>query len=196
MKKESSISIKSQKELNILREAGKILAAIIEDIKRSLTSGITTEKVDQLAEEIIRKAKVKPAFKGYRGFPGCICMSLNDEVVHGIPSGRVIQDGDIVSLDVGIIYKGYYSDTATTVGIGRLNPEIQKLIRVTEESLYKGIEQAVVDNHLSDISNAIQRHVEAHDLSIVREFVGHGIGKHLHEDPEIPNFGPPNNGPV
>jgi methionyl aminopeptidase len=196
MKTENLISIKTQEELKILREAGKILSEIVKELKCSLKSGITTHNVDSKAEQLIKQHGVIPAFKGYRGFPGCVCVSVNNEVVHGIPGERVLQEGDIVSLDVGIVYKSYYSDTALTVGIGQISPELQKLLDVTYESLYKGIEQAKENNHLSDISHVIQKYVEAKNFSIVREFVGHGIGKKLHEDPEIPNFGPPHNGPI
>ena len=196
MKREYSISIKTPDEINILRDAGKILAGIIQELKSSLTSGNTTKEIDALAEEVIRRHDVKPAFKGYRGFPGCVCVSINNEVVHGIPGHKAIKNGDIVSLDVGIIHKDYFSDTAVTVGIGKLDDELKKLLKVTEEALYQGIDQARVGHHLSDISHAIQQHVERNHFSIVREFVGHGIGKNLHEDPEIPNFGPAHNGPV
>jgi len=196
MKREYSISIKTPDEINILRDAGKILAGIIQELKSSLTSGNTTKEIDALAEEVIRRHDVKPAFKGYRGFPGCVCVSINNEVVHGIPRHKAIKNGDIVSLDVGIIHKDYFSDTAVTVGIGKLDDELKKLLKVTEEALYQGIDQARVGHHLSDISHAIQQHVERNHFSIVREFVGHGIGKNLHEDPEIPNFGPAHNGPV
>ncbi len=192
----SVINIKTPEELKVLREAGKILASIISEVKCSLKSGVTTKEVDLKAEEIIKAHKVIPAFKGYRGFPGCICLSVNEEIVHGIPGNRILKEGDIVSLDVGIIYKDYYSDTAVTVAIGTIKQELQKLLDVTLEALYKGIEQTRVDNRLSDVSHAIQKYAEANQFSIVREFVGHGIGKSLHEDPEIPNFGPPNQGPV
>ena len=196
MKTERAISIKSKQELEILREAGRLLASIVEDLKRSLKSGISTKAIDLEAERIIRDRGVVPAFKGYRGFPGCICISLNEQVVHGIPGNRILQEGDIVSLDVGIIHRGYYSDTAVTVGIGGIKPELKKLLDVTQQSLFKGIEEAKVNNHLSDISHAVQSHVEANGFSVVREFVGHGIGKQLHEDPEIPNFGAPHQGPI
>ena len=196
MKADSSISIRTPAELKVLSDAGKILASIINKIKCSLKSGITTGEVDRKAEELIKACKVIPAFKGYRGFPGCVCLSVNEEVVHGVPGKRVLKDGDIVSLDIGIVYKEYYSDTAITVGIGTIKPELQKLLDVTYESLFRGIEQARENNRLSDISHAIQEHAEANNFSIVREFVGHGIGKNLHEDPEIPNFGPPHQGPV
>lgn len=192
----SAINIKTPKELKVLREAGKILTSIIREVKCSLKSGVTTKEVDLKAEEIIKAHKVIPAFKGYRGFPGCICLSVNEEIVHGIPGNRILKEGDIVSLDVGIIYKDYYSDTAVTIAIGAIKQELQKLLDVTLEALYKGIEQTRVDNRLSDVSHAIQKYAEANQFSIVREFVGHGIGKSLHEDPEIPNFGPPNQGPV
>ena len=196
MAADSSISIKTPEELVIMREAGAILAAVVTDVKCSLKSGMTTREIDRRAEEIIRDRKVIPAFKGYRGFPGCVCLSINDEVVHGIPGDKVLKEGDIVSLDMGVIHKGYYSDTAVTVGIGSIKKELQKLMDVTYESLCEGIKQACVDNHLSDVSHAIQKYVEGNGFSVVREFVGHGIGKHLHEDPEIPNFGPPHRGPV
>jgi len=196
MKANGAINIKTPEELEILREAGKILASVISEVKGSLKSGITTKEIDQKAEEIIAQRGVIPAFKGYRGFSGCVCLSVNEEIVHGIPGERILKDGDIASLDIGIIHKDYYSDTAITVAIGSIKQELQKLLDVTLESLNKGIEQAKVGNRLSDISHAIQKHAEANQFSVVREFVGHGIGKSLHEDPEIPNFGPPHQGPV
>jgi methionyl aminopeptidase len=196
MMPDSSITIKTHEELQIMREAGAILASVINEVRCSLKSGMTTLEADKMAEELIKAKNVIPAFKGYRGFPGCVCFSVNEEVVHGIPGDRVLKDGDIASLDVGIIYKDYYSDTATTVGIGDIHPDLQRLMDVTSESLMAGIKQATVGSHLSDISHAIQKYVEAKNFSIVREFVGHGIGKHLHEDPEIPNFGPPHQGPI
>lgn len=192
----NSISIKTSEELDILREAGVVLASVINEVKRSLKSGMTTREVGQKAEDLMKASNVLPAFKGYRGFPACVCLSVNDEVVHGIPGERVLKDGDIASLDAGIIYKGYYSDMAVTVGIGEIKPELQRLMDVTLESLRKGIEQAKTGNHLSDVSHAVQRYVEANQFSVVREFVGHGIGKNLHEDPEIPNFGSPHQGPI
>lgn len=196
MKTTNSISIKTSQELQILRDAGKILSEIIQDLKCSLKSGITTQEIDGKAGDLMKRKGVAPAFKGYRGFPGCVCVSVNDEVVHGIPGSRLLCDGDIVSLDVGIIYRDYYSDTAVTVGIGELGKTSRHLLEVTHQSLYEGIKEARVNNHLSDISHAIQEFVESHDLSVVRDFVGHGIGKNLHEDPEIPNFGPPHMGPL
>ncbi len=195
MKTKRPISIKSPEELQILKAAGRILAAIIQELKCSLKSGVTTLAIDTKAESLIASHKVLPAFKGYRGYPNCICISVNEEIVHGIPSPLLLKDGDIVSLDVGIIHKNYYSDMAVTIPIGNISPPIQKLLDVARNSLYKGIEQARSGNQLSDISHAIQSYVEGNQFSIVREFVGHGIGKNLHEDPEIPNFGVPHQGP-
>ena len=192
----SNIKIKSKDELKILREGGKILSAIIQELKRSLKSGMTTQDIDRQAEQLMARHKVKSAFKGYRGFPKTICVSINEEVVHGIPGARRIQDGDLVSLDAGIIFNGYFSDTAVTVGVGKISKDLQKLLQVAEQSLFVGIGQAKVGNHLSDISAAIQAHVESHNFSVVRDFVGHGIGQALHEEPEVPNFGSPHNGPI
>jgi methionyl aminopeptidase len=196
MKKESNISIKTPEELKVLRESGKILASIIQELKSSLKIGMTTKEVDAQAEKLMASYKVTPAFKGYRGYPSCICISLNEEVVHGIPGERIIREGDIVSLDVGIVYEKYYSDTAITVGMGRIKSEYQKLLDVTQEALYQGIRQAREGNHLYDISHAVQQYVENNHFSIVRDFVGHGIGRFLHEEPEIPNFGEAHTGPL
>ncbi len=192
----SSIRIKNANEVDILRKAGKILSSIVTQLQSSLTSGISTKDIDLKAEELIRKNKVMPAFKGYRGFPGVACISVNEEVVHGIPGKRIVKDGDIVSLDIGIIHEGYYSDTAVTVPVGKIDPQVQRLLDVAQASLYRGIEQARPGLRLSDISFAVQSFVEMHGFSVVRDFVGHGIGKQLHEDPEIPNYGPPGQGPV
>src|SRR5580698_6853188 len=195
MKTSHGIRIKNANEVDILRKAGKILSSIIVQLQGSLTSGISTKDIDLKAEELIRKNKVTAAFKGYRGFPGVSCISVNEGVVHGIPGGRVVKDGDIVSVDIGIIHEGYYSDTAVTVAIGKISPEAQRLLDVTQASLFRGIEQARVGNRLSDISFAVQSFVEMHGFSVVRDFVGHGIGRALHEDPEIPNYGRPSQGP-
>jgi len=195
MNRNQSITIRTAEEITILREAGKILASIIKELKCSLKPGMTTNDVDVKAENLIAQANVTAAFKGYRGFPASACVSVNEQVVHGIPSDRVLNEGDIVSVDVGIIHKGFYSDTAFTGGVGEIDDELQKLLEVTEQSLLKGIEMATVGNHLSDISHAIQNYVEVNNFSVVRDFVGHGIGTELHESPEIPNFGPPHQGP-
>ncbi len=196
MSVENSITIKSDDELQILREAGSILSSVIKEVSCSLKPGLTTNDVDKHAEKLIQERAVIPAFKGYRGFPGCICISVNEEIVHGIPSDRVLKDGDIVSVDCGIIYKDYYSDTAVTVPVGEISSNLKSLLDITKESLLKGIEQAKPGNHLSDISHAVQKFVEINNYAVVRDFVGHGIGKNLHEDPEIPNFGPPHHGPI
>ena len=195
MNRKLVISLKTQDELAILREAGGILAKIVRELTCSLKPGMTTRELDHEAQKLIEKYKVKPAFKGYRGFPGCACISVNEEVVHGIPGNRVILEGDIISVDVGIIHKGFYSDTAVTLGVGRIDDKLQHLLDVTYQALLKGIAKAKVGNHLSDISHEIQTYVESQHYSVVREFVGHGIGRNLHEDPEIPNFGPAGNGP-
>jgi methionyl aminopeptidase len=196
MKTSQGIRIKSANEVDILRKAGRILSLIITQLQSSLTSGISTKEIDLKAEELIRQHKVISAFKGYRGFPGCTCISVNQEVVHGIPGKRIIKNGDIVSLDIGIVHEGYYSDTAITVPIGKTHPQVVRLLEVTKGSLARGIEQAKAGSRLSDISFAIQSFVEMHGFSVVRDFVGHGIGKQLHEEPEIPNYGRAGQGPV
>lgn len=191
------IGIKTKDELKLIRSAANILSEVLKELQGSLKVGMTTLDVDRLAEMYMRSRNVAPAFKGYRGFPGSICISLNDEVVHGIPSkDRVLKDGDIVSVDAGIIYRGFYADAAFSAAVGTISPDEQSLLRVTIESLYAGIDQAREGRRLSDISHAIQKHVEVNNFSVVREFVGHGIGRNLHEDPEIPNFGEPGQGPV
>ena len=196
MKTKNNIRIKTTAEIDILRKAGKILASIIVDLKRSLSIGMTTKEIDLKAGELIKTYKAVSAFKGYRGFPAYACISVNEGVVHGIGNSRVIVEGDIISLDMGIIYENFYSDTATTVAIGNIEPERQRLLDVAEASLYKGIEAAKVGGRLSDISYSVQSYVELHGFSVVRDFVGHGIGRQLHEDPEIPNYGKPGDGPV
>lgn len=196
MNQKHQIKIKSPEEIEACAQAGRLLAGIVKDLIRSLKSGMTTGEVDAICERLIAKNHVKPAFKGYRGFPSCACVSINEEVVHGIPGPKVIRDGDIVSVDIGIIHNDFFSDTAVTVGVGSLPPELNDLLQVTEMALQVGIAQARVNNHLSDISNAIQNFVELKGYSVVRDFVGHGIGRNLHEEPEIPNFGPPHQGPV
>lgn len=180
----------------MLKAAGKIVARVMQKLRESIKAGISTLEIDYLAEQLIKKEKAIPAFKGYRGYPANICTSINEEIVHGIPSERRLKEGDIISLDIGINYAGYFSDTAITVPVGRVNPEAKKLIEVTKSALAEGIKQACDGNHLSDISYAIQNYVERQGFSVVREFVGHGIGSCLHEEPEIPNFGLPHQGPL
>ncbi|MDD3374897.1 MAG: type I methionyl aminopeptidase [Candidatus Omnitrophica bacterium] len=190
------ILLKSKQEIEKMRRAGKALASVIQDLKSSLKVGMTTLEIDKIAEQLIDRKKAAPAFKGYRGFPATACISVNEEIVHGIPSNRVVKDGDIVSIDMGLVLDGWFSDSAFTIGFGDLDEIKQKLIDVTEQSLYKGIEQAKARNYLSDIGFAIQSFVEPFGFSVVRDFVGHGIGRSLHEEPEVPNFGLPRSGPT
>lgn len=195
MKKNPDIRIKTVQELSIMREAGKILAGIFEQLKCSLKIGMTTAEIDAIAEGLISRSEVMPAFKGYRGFPSCACVSVNEEIVHGIPGRRIIKDGDIVSIDIGVRHRDYYSDMAVSIGFGSLESSTQKLLDVTRQALLRGISEARPGNRLGDISSAIQKYVESRSFSVVRDFVGHGIGRQLHEDPEIPNYGEPKCGP-
>ena len=189
------IHLKSEREIEVMRTAGAITAKILSELAQVVAPGVTTMDLDQLAEKRCKDLGVKPAFKGYHGFPGCVCISVNEQVVHGIPSPkRKLADGDIVGLDFGVIYDGYFGDTAVSVPVGKISKEAEKLLTVTKEGLYKGIEQARAGNKLFDISFAIQNYVEEHGFSVVREFVGHGIGRSLHEDPQVPNFGPKGKG--
>ena len=184
-----AVTIKSAREIELMREAGKILAKTHEELAKALRPGMSTWEIDHLGEEIIRSYGCIPSFLNYNGYPASICVSVNDEVVHGIPSKkRILQEGDIVSLDAGVIYKGYHSDAARTYGIGEISPEAGKLIEVTRQSFFEGIKFAKAGNHLNDISSAIQAYAEQFGYGVVRDLVGHGIGPHLHEDPEIPNF--------
>ena len=183
------IHLKSPKEIEIMKGASKIVAEILLALRERVHDGVTTADLDRVAEELTLKKKAKPAFKGYRGFPASVCISVNDQVVHGIPSPkRVLKNGDIVGLDFGVIYDGYYGDSAITVSVGDIPPEIERLVKVTEQSLYRAIEQAVPGNFISDISAAVQRVAEANNFGIVREFCGHGIGRSLHEDPPVLNY--------
>ena len=189
------ITLRSQREIEKIRKACHIVAAILQRLKERIHPGITTLDLDALSEELALKHKAKPAFKGYHGYPFSLCASVNEEVVHGMPSKtRRLAEGDIVSLDFGVVVEGYYGDAAVTVPVGKISDEAERLRRVAEESLYAGIGQAVVGNRLSDISHAIQDLVESRGYSVVREFVGHGIGQHLHESPQIPNYGQPGKG--
>jgi len=189
------IPLKSEKDLELLRASGKILARIMPKLRQVLKAGISTREIDEIAAELIKKENAQPAFKGYNGYPANICTSINEEIVHGIPSGRVLEEGDIISLDIGINYQGYFTDAAITQGIGIIDSRKQKLIDVTKKALAEGIKKVKPGNCLSDISYAVQNYVESYGFSVVREFVGHGIGKSLHEEPEIPNFGLPHRGP-
>ncbi len=176
--------------------ANRIVAEVLEGVKERLHPGVETRELDEAAEAMCRERKVEPAFKGYRGYPRSVCISVNDEIVHGIPGPRRIQAGDLVSLDFGVKYQGYYGDAAITVAVGEVTPRARQLLETTEKSLYAGIEQARVGRRLSDISYAVQSVVEEAGFGVIREFVGHGIGRSLHEDPQIPNFGLPGKGPV
>lgn len=171
------------------------MSDVLEGIKRDVEPGVTTQEIDEFAESYILSKGARPAFKGYRGYPASVCASLNEQVVHGIPSKRKLKEGDIISLDIGVYYRGFYGDAAITLPIGKVNNQAIKLLSVTEQALHAGIEKAVIDNRLSDISFAVQNHVESHGFSVVRNFVGHGIGRELHEEPQIPNFGKPGEGP-
>ncbi|MGB9698276.1 MAG: type I methionyl aminopeptidase [Thermodesulfobacteriota bacterium] len=191
---EERIILKSPQEIEKMRRSNQIVAEILAEIKEAVRPGITTRDLEELAEELLAKKKAKPAFKGYNGFPASLCTSVNEEIVHGIPSERVLKEGDILSLDFGVIYDDFYGDAAITLPVGQVSPEAARLMRVAEEALYLAIEQARPENRLQDISAAIQRYVESQGFSVVRDFVGHGIGKHLHEKPQVPNFGLPGRG--
>ena len=184
-----AVTIKSPREIELMREAGRILAKTHEELAKNLRPGMSTWDIDHMGEEIIRSYGCIPSFKNYNGYPASICVSVNDEVVHGIPhKEHFLDEGDIVSLDAGVIYKGYHSDAARTYGIGEIDDDAKKLIEVTRQSFFEGIKFAKAGNHLNDISAAIQKYAESFGFGVVRDPVGHGIGSHLHEDPEIPNF--------
>jgi methionyl aminopeptidase len=190
------ILLKSKQEVAIMTESARKLKAVLRGIKKSIRTGVTTIDIDAKAEKLIRSQKAKPAFKGYRGFPSCACTSLNDVVVHGIPSkDQRLGDGDIISVDMGLIHEGYYSDAARTWPVGNIPSETTELIEVAKRALYVGMVQVKVGNRIGDVSHAIQEYVESHGFSVVRDFVGHGIGRSLHEDPQVPNFGKPGRGP-
>ncbi|MGE5652889.1 MAG: type I methionyl aminopeptidase [Bacillota bacterium] len=189
------IILKSDQEIQCMREAGRVVAQVLDALTKAVAPGISTAELDRLAERIIRDAGALPSFKGYNGFPASICASVNEEVVHGIPGMKVLRSGDIISIDVGAQVNGFHGDAAVTLPVGVVDPETARLLQVTEESLYKGIAQAKEGQRLSDISHAVQTHAEAHGYGVVRDYVGHGIGRAMHEDPQIPNFGPPGRGP-
>ena len=188
------IICKTPREIEIMRDAGRIVALTHQELKKHIVPGITTKELDELAEAFIRKHDAFPSFKGYNGFRGSICTSVNQELVHGIPGDRVLHEGDIISIDIGAKYSGYHGDSAWTYAVGKIDDETKRLLDVTEESLYEGLKEAKPGERLSNISHAIQKYVEANGFSIVREYVGHGVGKDLHEDPDIPHYGPPNKG--
>ena len=186
---------RSPAELDRLRASNALVAAVLAELRRLVAPGVTPEELDAVAERQIREAGAVPAFKGYLGYPATLCASLNDAVVHGIPTAIPLADGDIISLDMGVVLDGFYGDSAITVPVGTISDRAEELLRVTRESLELAIAQVRVGGHVSDIGHAVQRHVEAHGFSVVREFVGHGIGTKLHEEPQIPNYGVPGRGP-
>lgn len=190
------IIIKSEEEIEKMRIANQIVAKILAKLKGMICEGITTGELDKVAEDMVKSEGANPSFKGYRGFPKSLCASVNDEVVHGIPGDRKLKAGDLISLDFGTEYEGYYGDAAVTVPVGKVSKKAVRLLNVTREALYKGIDKIREGNHLSDISNAIQTHAEAAGFSVVTDFVGHGIGTSPHEEPQIPNYGPSGHGPV
>ena len=183
------VILKQQSEIEKIRASNGIVAEILAELKEKVQEGITTLDLDRISEELVLKKGAKPAFKGYRGYPFSLCASINEQVIHGLPSQRVLTEGDIVGLDFGVYYHGYYGDAALTVPVGKISKEASMLLKATEESLDRAIREAKVGNRLGDISAAVQNHVEAVGFSVVRDFVGHGIGRNLHEDPQIPNYG-------
>lgn len=189
------INIKTKDEIEKMKESGYIVAKILDELSELVAPGVTTAELDAYAEKRTLELKAIPAFKGYQGFPGTLCVSVNDEVVHGIPSkSRKLKDGDIIGCDFGVILNGWYGDSAKTYSVGKISADASKLLEVTEKSLMLGIEQCRVGNKLFDIGHTIQNYVESHGYAVVREFVGHGIGRSLHEDPQVPNYGPKGKG--
>jgi methionyl aminopeptidase len=190
------IVCRSAEELKRMRAAGRLVGEVLTELASLVAPGVTTADLDDLAEKRIRKAGATPAFKGYHGYPATICASINEEVIHGIPSGRrVLNEGDVISIDVGASLDGYFGDSAVTLAVGKVSEEAATLLRVTEESLFKAIERVRPGGRISDIGHAVQAHVEAYGFSVVREFVGHGIGQRMHEEPQVPNYGEPGRGP-
>jgi methionyl aminopeptidase len=190
------IMLKSAREIALMRAGGRILTEVMTRLRTMIKPGVSTLEIDREVEEFIAAKGARPAFKGYRGFPATVCTSINEEVVHGIPSaGRRVKEGDIIGLDLGCVVEGYYADCAFTMAVGEIPPRVQELLDTTRESLYQAIAECRPGRRLGDVSHAVQQHVEAHGFSVVRAFVGHGIGRELHEDPQVPNFGEPNRGP-
>ena len=191
------IVLKSPREIELMRKANYIVAETHAYLADNIAPGISTADINKLADEFIRNKNAKPSFKGYKGFPASVCVSINEEVLHGIPDeNRILNSGDIVSIDIGTLYEGFNGDAARTHAVGEIDNDVQRLLEVTEKSLLLGIEKAVKGNYLTDISHAVQKHVESNGFSVVRDYVGHGIGRKMHEDPQIPNFGPPGRGPI
>jgi len=189
------ITLKSDRELEYMKDAGRIVAETHLELKKAIEPGITTRELDTIAENYILSQGAKPAFKGYQGFPASICTSIDEEVVHGIPGLRELKNGNIISIDIGTVINGFYGDAARTYPVGEIDEELQRLLAVTEEALEAGIKKAIEGNRLSDISHAVQTTAESNGFSVVRDYVGHGIGREMHEDPQVPNFGKPGRGP-
>ena len=190
------ITLKSKREIELLKEAGHIVYLTHQYLRPHIKAGIKTKELDRLAEEFIRSKGATPSFKGYEGFPSTLCISINDEVVHGFPSDRVLQDGDIISIDCGTILNGFVGDSAYTFCVGEVRRDVLDLLKTTKESLYEGIRNAIIGHRIGDISNAVQTYCETRGYSVVRELVGHGIGRKMHEDPEVPNYGRKGSGPL
>jgi methionyl aminopeptidase len=191
----TGINLKSPREIGQMREAGRIAAAVLERVARAVRPGVTTAELDDIAVEEVKRSGAEPSFKGYRGYPASICTSVNEEVVHGIPGSRVLREGEIVSLDFGAFYNGFHGDAAITIGVGEINAEARGIIDAASGALEAGIAAARIGARLGDVSAAIQSYAEARDFAVVQEYVGHGIGQDLHEDPQVPNFGVPGDGP-
>jgi methionyl aminopeptidase len=190
------ISIKSEREIALMRQAGKITATVLALLAAAVKPGLTTKELDIIAEKEVKKLGAIPSFKGYHGYPASVCVSINDEIVHGIPGDRTMKEGDIVSLDFGVIYEGYQGDAARTMGVGAISLQAEALIQATEGAFHAGIQMARDEKRLYDISAAVQKYAEGKGYSVVREYTGHGIGRQMHEDPQIPNFGVPGTGPI
>ena len=190
------IIIKSDEEIAIIREAGSMVAQVLGMLKKEIRPGLVLRELDAIVQREFAARGVVPTFLGYHGYPASVCVSVNEQVVHGIPRGRVLREGDIVSMDLGATHRGFVADSAITVGVGRMNPQVERLLRVTEEALSKGIAAARAGAPLGAISFAIQRHAEGEGFSVVREYVGHGVGRQMHEEPQVPNYGPPDRGPI
>ncbi len=184
-----------EEEISSIRKSNQIVAKILAELKRMIAPGIQTKELDEFAEARVREMNAIPAFKGYRGYPATLCTSINEEIVHGIPSSRRLREGDIISLDFGVLYEGYYGDAAVTYPVGEITPKAEKLVKAAEETFFRGLEQMKPGKRISDISHAIQSYVESQGFSVIRAFVGHGIGLSLHEEPQVPNFGSPGRGP-
>jgi methionyl aminopeptidase len=190
------IELKGPEEIALMRQAGRAVAEVLDMLRQELRPGLMLKKLDDIVRRDFAKRKVVPTFLNYQGYPARACVSVNDEVVHGIPDSRILQEGDIVSIDLGATYKGFVGDAAITVGVGRISPVAERLVRVTEEALWQGIKAAKAGARLGQISAAIQTHAEGNGFSVVREYVGHGVGRSMHEEPQVPNFGPPDRGPL